>query len=36
MKKAKDIALNLPGGELLTREQDEVIDMLEKLKDRKR
>ncbi|KAF9556335.1 hypothetical protein CPC08DRAFT_765321 [Agrocybe pediades] len=32
---AKDFALNLPGGEMLIEEQDEVIAMLERLKARK-
>jgi len=36
MKQAKDVAINLPGGELLIKEQDQVIDMLEKFKDHKR
>jgi hypothetical protein len=33
---AKDFAINLPGGELLTEEQDDIIQMLETLRDRKR
>ncbi|KDR68726.1 hypothetical protein GALMADRAFT_256548 [Galerina marginata CBS 339.88] len=33
---AKDFAINLPGGELLIEEQDDVIEMLETLKERKR
>ncbi|KAF8808881.1 hypothetical protein BYT27DRAFT_7095657 [Phlegmacium glaucopus] len=33
---AKDFAVNLPGGELLIEEQDDVISLLETLKERKR
>ncbi|PPQ83186.1 hypothetical protein CVT24_002258 [Panaeolus cyanescens] len=33
---AKDYAVNLPGGELVIEEQDQVIAMLETLKERKR
>ncbi|KAF8168464.1 hypothetical protein B0H34DRAFT_793064 [Crassisporium funariophilum] len=33
---AKDFAINLPGGELVIEEQDDVINMLEMLKERKR
>ena len=33
---AKDFAINLPGGELLIEEQDDIIQMLETLRDRKR
>ncbi|KAI0666223.1 hypothetical protein C8Q78DRAFT_984763 [Trametes maxima] len=36
MKEAQEFAATLPGGELSIEEQDEVIDMLEKLKERKR
>jgi hypothetical protein len=36
MKQAKDLAMSLPGGELLITEQDEIIAMLEALKDRKK
>ncbi|KAI0358921.1 hypothetical protein OH77DRAFT_1395970 [Trametes cingulata] len=36
MKEAHDFATNLPGGELSVQEQDEVIQMLEKLKERKK
>jgi hypothetical protein len=34
--RAKELAAGLPGGELLVEDQDEVIAMLEKLRDRKR
>jgi len=33
---AKEFATNLPGGELLIEEQDDIIQMLETLRDRKR
>ncbi|KAF9044742.1 hypothetical protein BDZ89DRAFT_1058840 [Hymenopellis radicata] len=33
---AKELAVNLPGGELKTSEQDDIINMLEGLKDRRR
>lgn len=33
---AKENASALPGGELLVEEQDEIIEMLEQLKDRKK
>ncbi|TFK57705.1 hypothetical protein OE88DRAFT_1620038 [Heliocybe sulcata] len=33
---AKELAHGLPGGELLIQEQDELINMLEQLKERKR
>ena len=33
---AKDFAINLPGGELLIEEQDDIIQMLETLRDHKR
>ncbi|KAL6300306.1 hypothetical protein BKA93DRAFT_541185 [Sparassis latifolia] len=36
LKQAKEVANNLPGGELSVQEQDEIIEMLEKLKERKR
>ncbi|KII94423.1 hypothetical protein PLICRDRAFT_101892 [Plicaturopsis crispa FD-325 SS-3] len=36
MAQAKELANTLPGGELLIEEQEEVIDMLERLRDRKR
>ena len=36
MRQAKDLAMSLPGGELLISEQDEIIAMLETLKDRKK
>ncbi len=36
MKEANDHATTLPGGELSVQEQEEVVDMLEKLKERKR
>ncbi|KAI0367494.1 hypothetical protein BV20DRAFT_555973 [Pilatotrama ljubarskyi] len=36
MREAHDFATNLPGGELSVQEQDEVIQMLEKLKERKK
>jgi hypothetical protein len=35
MARAKEIALALPGGELGIEEQDQIIEMLEKLRDRK-
>ncbi|KXN85593.1 hypothetical protein AN958_11088 [Leucoagaricus sp. SymC.cos] len=36
LAQAKDLVTNLPGGELLIEEQDEVIKMLETLRNRKR
>lgn len=33
---AKELAENLPGGELMTEDQDDVIQMLQALKERKR
>jgi hypothetical protein len=36
MSQAKELVIALPGGELLTGEQDEVIVMLHQLRDRKR
>ncbi|KAI0762552.1 hypothetical protein C8Q74DRAFT_1207722 [Fomes fomentarius] len=36
LKEANDHATTLPGGELSVQEQEEVVDMLEKLKERKR
>ncbi|KAF7784836.1 hypothetical protein Agabi119p4_1001 [Agaricus bisporus var. burnettii] len=36
LAQAKDLVTNLPGGELLINDQDEVIGMLETLRDRKR
>ncbi|TFK71734.1 hypothetical protein BDN72DRAFT_856031 [Pluteus cervinus] len=33
---AKDIAINLPGGEMLVEEQDDVLEMLTKLRNQKR
>lgn len=36
LAQAKEMAANLPGGELLINEQDEVIDMLTTLRERKR
>ncbi|PCH33229.1 hypothetical protein WOLCODRAFT_147330 [Wolfiporia cocos MD-104 SS10] len=36
LRQAKEVASTLPGGELSVEEQDEVIEMLEKLKERKR
>ncbi|KAJ3572320.1 hypothetical protein NP233_g3168 [Leucocoprinus birnbaumii] len=36
LSQAKDLVVNLPGGELQIQEQDEVIQMLETLRDRKR
>jgi len=35
INQAKELAINLPGGELVIEEQDEVIEMLLKLRDRK-
>lgn len=36
LAQAKDLVANLPGGELLIDDQDEVIRMLETLRDRKK
>ena len=36
MNKAKKVATELPGGELLVEEQDEIIELLEKIRDKKR
>jgi hypothetical protein len=36
LSQAKDLAANLPGGELTLSEQDEVIRMLEAVRDQKR
>ncbi|KAF9441169.1 hypothetical protein P691DRAFT_684790, partial [Macrolepiota fuliginosa MF-IS2] len=36
LAQAKDLVTNLPKGELLIEDQDEVIHMLETLRDRKR
>lgn len=36
LNRAKEIANSLPGGELLIEEQEEVIAMLERLRDKKR
>jgi hypothetical protein len=36
LAQAKDLVTSLPGGELLINDQDEVIRMLETLRDRKR
>lgn len=36
MRVAQEYASTMPGGELSVEEQDSVIDMLEKLKERKR
>ncbi|KAI0932766.1 hypothetical protein AcW1_000210 [Taiwanofungus camphoratus] len=36
LKQAKEAANNLPGGELSVGEQDEVIEMLQRLKNNKR
>lgn len=36
LAQAKEFAINLPGGELCIKEQDDVIYMLETLRDRKR
>ncbi|KAH9487293.1 hypothetical protein JR316_0001363 [Psilocybe cubensis] len=36
LAQAKDFANNLPGGELTIEEQDDVIEMLEMLKERKK
>ena len=36
LSQAKDVAANLPGGELTLSEQDEVIRMLETVRDQKR
>ena len=36
INQAKELALGLPGGEMLIEDQDEVIAMLEELRVRKR
>ncbi|KAH7927386.1 hypothetical protein BV22DRAFT_1103716 [Leucogyrophana mollusca] len=36
LNRAKECANTLPGGDLLIEEQDEVIDMLERLREHKR
>ena len=36
LAQARELGIALPGGEMLTQEQDEVIAMLEELRDRKR
>ncbi|KAG5643821.1 hypothetical protein DXG03_009598 [Asterophora parasitica] len=36
INQAKELAAGLPGGEMLVQDQDEVIEMLEKLRDAKR
>ncbi|KAF7330978.1 Mediator of RNA polymerase II transcription subunit 9 [Mycena venus] len=36
LNQAKELATNLPGGELLIEDQTEVIEMLTELRDRKR
>ncbi|KAG6810898.1 hypothetical protein H0H92_009890 [Tricholoma furcatifolium] len=36
LHQAKELAAGLPGGEMMVQDQDEVIAMLEKLRDRKR
>lgn len=36
MNHARDVAGALPGGELLIEEQDEIITMLERLREKKR
>lgn len=36
LAQAKELAANLPGGELRIEDQDQVIEMLKTLKDRKR
>ncbi|KAJ7591370.1 hypothetical protein C8J56DRAFT_1003869 [Mycena floridula] len=36
VNQAKELAMDLPGGELLIEEQDQVIEMLKGLKERKR
>jgi hypothetical protein len=35
LSKAKELVNGLPGGEMVIEEQDEIIDMLEKLRDHK-
>ncbi|KDQ52999.1 hypothetical protein JAAARDRAFT_197786 [Jaapia argillacea MUCL 33604] len=35
MSKARELSNALPGGELLIQEQDEIIEMLERLRERK-
>ena len=35
LKEANEYATTLPGGELSVEEQDEIIEMLERLKERK-
>ncbi|KAM6497749.1 hypothetical protein JOM56_005697 [Amanita muscaria] len=36
LAQARELATNLPGGELVTEEQEEVIQMLEEIRDRKK
>ncbi|KAF8060854.1 hypothetical protein FPV67DRAFT_1673686 [Lyophyllum atratum] len=36
INQAKELAADLPGGEMLVQDQDDVIEMLEKLRERKR
>ncbi|KAF8737366.1 hypothetical protein AX14_012961 [Amanita brunnescens Koide BX004] len=36
MSQARELASNLPGGELVIEEQEQVIQMLEQLRDRKK
>jgi hypothetical protein len=36
LTQARELAIDLPGGEMLIEEQDHVIDMLERLRNRKR
>jgi hypothetical protein len=36
LTQARELAIDLPGGEMLIEEQDAVIDMLESLRNRKR
>lgn len=36
LKQAKKVATELPGGELLVEEQDEIVALLEKIRNKKR
>ena len=36
ISQARELAFNLPGGELVIEEQEDVMEMLEELRDRKK
>ncbi len=36
MSQARELASNLPGGELVIEEQEQIVQMLEQLRDRKK